>query len=267
MPEWMKTQENFIPDRGGSDFADKSTLTIVRVLSRFRLGSSGSKLLIPMPGCSAPVKLILCLLLIILTSCARNMLFCYILLLGVIAALCILPSKQLLGVLIPALAGTLFSAIILIPAIFMGSPQSMLTISIKVFISVSIAGLLAATTGWNKITGGLRVFHVPNVFIFTLDMTLKYIAICSGICLDLLDALKLRTLGKAKDGHKALGGILGVTFLKTRRMSEETVMAMSCRGFEGEYPAARRGVLKKTDALYVVLMLAAAALFYYLHAH
>lgn len=265
MPEWMERDENYIPETTGSSFAEKSTLTIVRVLSRFRTGSSGSAFVVPLPRCSAPLKLLMCLLFIVLVSCARNMLFCYAMLLGVIVMLCLLPSRQLLAALVPAVTAAVFSAVILIPAIFMGSPQSMLTISIKVFISVSIVGLLASTTGWNRITGALRAYRVPSVFIFTLDMTLKYIAISAGLCLDLLDALKLRSVGRPETGQNPLGGILGVTFLRTRRMSEETMMAMECRGFSGEYPAPARRTPQGTDILYALLMAAVIFVFYLLH--
>ena len=268
MPEWMKDKENYIPPSSGSTgFADRSTLTILRVLSGFRLGSAGSKLLIRLPKCSSPVKFLLCLVLIILVSAARNMLFCYILLAVVIAVLCILPSERLASVLAPAAAAAVFSAVILIPAIFMGSPRSMLTISTKVFLSVSMVGIMAATTGWNEITAALRAYRVPNIFIFTLDMTLKYIAICAGLCLDLLDALRLRSVGRPARGGDALGGILGTTFLRSRRMSEETAMAMECRGFDGDYPSPGRGALRKTDIIYLMLTAAAAALFCILHMH
>ena len=43
-----------------------------------------------------------------------------------------------------------FSALILLPAVFIGNPQILLIITTKVFVSVTLIGILSAGTSWNN---------------------------------------------------------------------------------------------------------------------
>ena len=76
--------------------------------------------------------------------------------------------------------------------------------------------------------------------VFTLDITLKYIVILGNICVDMLNAVRLRSVGRNKDKKSALSGVMGVTFLKSREMADEMYQAMVCRGFDGEYNNVKR---------------------------
>ena len=63
----------------------------------------------------------------------------------------------------------LISIFLLLPAVFMGNPQTMANITARVYVSVTLVGILSAGTSWNKLTASMRTFHVPALFIFTLD--------------------------------------------------------------------------------------------------
>ena len=156
--------------------------------------------------------------------------------------MCLLGTSWLIRTFSTALFAAALSALILLPSVFMGSPRSMMTVSIKVFTSVGLIGLLAATTEWNKITASLAKFHVPGVFIFTLDITLKYIVLLGNISAELLNALTLRSVGKNRKKSESVSGVLGVTYLKSREMADEMYQAMVCRGFDGEYGEINRGL-------------------------
>lgn len=110
----------------------------------------------------------------------------------------------------------------------MGNPKILLTIGTKVFLSVTLIGMLSAGTAWNKLTASLRAFHIPDIFIFTLDITLKYIAVLGEICMEILTSLRLRSIGQNKKKAKAFSGILGISFLKSREMADEMYAAMCC---------------------------------------
>lgn len=230
IPDWLKEQEEYNAPQDRDGFLTRSILSLMSMLASFRAKtiSYGSKY-------PAPLKLIVCLAMILTTSLARNMLIVYVILAILLAHICFLSGELLVRTIMTSLAAALLSAVILIPAVFLGSPQSMLTVSTKVFVSVGLIGLLASTTEWNKLTAGLAAFHIPDVFIFTLDITLKYIVILGNISMDMLNALKLRSIGRNKSKAQSVSGVLGVTFLKSRQMSEEMFQAMQCRGFEGEY--------------------------------
>lgn len=259
----MTKSENYTPETDHDGFINRSLLSVMSVMSRFRNESLGPGLFDSFSP-SAPVKLAMALLIIILASCSRNMFFTYSMIAVLLVHMCTLGSRKLLRVFTAALAAAGFSCLLLLPAVFLGSPHTMLTVSLKVFLSVGLLGLLAATTAWNKITEGLRFFLVPDIMIFTLDITLKFIVILGDICVDMLNALKLRSIGKNHDKSSSISGIIGFAFLKSRHMSDEMCGAMACRGFEGEYHRGTLRILKPADLMYVLFAAAVVFLFIYL---
>lgn len=259
LPDWLQTEENYTPKKDSDGFITKSILTVISILSCFR-NTRGTDI----PSASAPVKLFSVLYFILLISCSRNMFFSYCMLAGMLVCFCLLPNQALLRAISASLSAAVLSLFLLLPAAFLGSPHAILTVSSKVFVSVGLINLLAATTPWNHLTEGLRVFHIPNLFIFTFDITLKYIVVLGDVCVYMLQALRLRSVGKNQQKSKAFSGILGVTFLKSREMAEEMYQAMICRGFEGEYRKPKQFRLQKKDFLFLALFIAVTILFFYL---
>ena len=140
--------------------------------------------------------------------------------------------RQLLG---NALAASVFSAFLVLPAIWLGNGSNVLLIPCKTFLTVAALGLLTRFLPWNQLTAAMRVFHLPQVVIFIFDTTLRYIVLLGEIAGEMLTALKLRSIGHNPHKGRAISGILGVMFLRSREMSEEMYQAMVCRGYTGEY--------------------------------
>ena len=119
------------------------------------------------------------------------------------------------------------------------------------------------TAPFNSITASLKSFRVPDVVIFTFDITMKYIFILSEICLEMLDALKIRSIGKNDNKKASASGILGTVFIKAKQSGEETVKAMECRGFSGKYTVTRHEKLKANDFLYIFFVVCVVGIFVY----
>jgi cobalt/nickel transport system permease protein len=124
--------------------------------------------------------------------------------------------------------------------------------------------ILSVSTPWNQITGGLRFFRVPDLMIFTLDITIKYIAILGDCCLAVLEALRLRSVGRNRQKGKSASGVLGVTFLKSRKMADDMHQAMICRGFDGTYHRPYQIRLHARDYLLLGYLVGITGLFVYL---
>lgn len=225
IPDWLQNNENYSPRADRDGFVTRSLLSVMGILRSFRANASVGSDRLP-----APLKLAAVVILILICSASHYMIVSYTVLALMLVRTALLRGELIARVLGSALAASLMSAVILIPSIWLGSPSAMLTISVKVFIATGLVGLLANTTSWNKLTAGLRFYHVPSVFIMTLDLTLKYIAILGTISVDMLNALRLRSVGVNKGKSRSLAGILGVLFLKSRQMAEDTYDAMRCRG-------------------------------------
>lgn len=159
----------------------------------------------------------------------------------------------------------MISLFLLLPAAFMGNPQALMNITVRVYVSVTLVGILSAGTSWNKLTAGMRTFRIPSLFIFTLDITLKYISVLGELCVDILRSVILRSVGKNSDKAKSFSGVLGITFLKSSEMAEEMYAAMCCRGFVGEYQARKKYVMRLYDVVHILIMTVCVALFIHLN--
>lgn len=159
----------------------------------------------------------------------------------------------------------MISIVLLLPAAFMGNPQALMNITVRVYVSVTLVGILSAGTSWNKLTAGMRTFRIPSLFIFTLDITLKYILVLGELCVDILRSVILRSVGKNSDKAKSFSGVLGITFLKSSEMAEEMYAAMCCRGFVGEYQARKKYGMRLYDVVHILIMTMCVILFIHLN--
>ncbi len=260
LPSWMCESEEYKPSIDKDGFITKSTQAVLGVLAKLKrnAGKDGRF------SASPSLKLCYTFLFILLTACSKNYLFSLIMAAGTILALASYPASAIWQILSGTFGAVVFSVLILLPAVFMGNPQILLTIGTKVFLSVTLIGMLSAGTSWNKLTASLRAFHIPDIFIFTLDITLKYIAVLGEICMEILTALRLRSVGQNKKKAKSFSGILGISFLKSREMADEMYAAMCCRGFVGEYKTGQKYTFRKQDIFYIFLMVVVAGMFIYL---
>lgn len=233
IPEWMKQTEDYDPPKDSTIFITKSIKALSGAVSRIRIQQGHEK------GRTLPpvLKVILLLALLILTAMTREKIFLLVLAVCVQGYLCTWPAKDLFAIFRTAFVAALLAGIMLFPAILFfpdGRTNNWILIG-KVFLSVEILCIFNHTTQWNHITGAMRRLHVPGIFIFTLDIALKYIVLLGRMVHDLFTAMQLRSVGKNDRKQQSVGGVMGVTFLRAAQMSREMYEAMQCRGFTDDY--------------------------------
>ena len=177
LPDWMYSQEAYAPSKDKDAFITKSTKSLLTVFGRihFTEGKDGRF------SASSSLKLFYTLIYKIITASSRNALFVLIMCAAVTLRLAFFPAASIRQILSGTISAILLSAFILLPSIFMGNPQTLVNITCRVYVSVTLIGILSAGTSWNKLTRSLRNFHVPSLFIFTLDITLPYM---DAVCVD-----------------------------------------------------------------------------------
>jgi cobalt/nickel transport system permease protein len=180
-------------------------------------------------------------------------------------ALSFMPGKEIIKILKVSAVMTLFTIVIMLPSAFFGSAYSVIMIPAKVFATITAVNMLSHSTQWNHIIGALKRFFVPDLFIFVLDITIKYIVMLGEFSLEMLYALKLRSVGKNRSKYLSLSGIAGTMFIKSKEMSEEMYAAMECRGFTGEYRVYSRFRLRPADFVYIAINAGILAAFIYLN--
>lgn len=208
---------------------------------------------------SAPLRLLTAILCILLCALSRNAWFTLSVLAIELLRVSLKKPAEIARILKPVGIAILFAMIFSLPAVFLGSPRSFGTIVMKVAESVLVLSLLNEEVSWKETTGALAAFHLPAVFILTLDQTIRFLVILGRFSNELLEAVSLRHVGRKQWRNAGTGGILGTTFLKSQQLSEQTAEAMRCRGFTGEYKPAgsarrRQKSFSPVHLLYVLLI-------------
>ncbi|MFH5185380.1 energy-coupling factor transporter transmembrane component T [Paenibacillus sp. TAB 01] len=261
MPEWLLKSENYVPQSDTDTFTNKTIHAFLSVLSRIRnqSGYNQDKFHV-----NAFCKVACTFMLLILLSLSRSFTFVVIMNVYLFLILSMMQAKEILKILKVSVLMAIFSFIILLPSAFMGNTYSSIMIPTKVFASVMAVNILSHSTRWNSITSALKRFYVPDIFIFALDITLKYIVLLGDIAINMLYSLKLRSVGRNTNKYASLSGIAGTMFLKSKEMSEEMHSAMRCRGFTGDYQIYNKLKFTWADFIFIIVNIGILLIFVYL---
>lgn len=233
LPDWMNKPDTYEPPSKGGSFSLKTINTLGRVMSRIQAQRGHEK----NHHIPALAKLLCLFVLIIAIAVFRHPLFLMAVCAFLLAYLCTWPPKDILSVLKSAFFAVMLAFLIFLPAMIM-KPEGIrnnLIVILKVFLTVTSLNIFNHTTQWNHITGALRKLHIPGIFVFTLDITLKYIVLLGRLINDLLTSHTLRAVGKEKNKYTSVGGVMGVTFVIGADMNRRMYEAMQCRGFTDDY--------------------------------
>lgn len=262
MPEWLLKDENYIPKSDKDTFITKSILSILEVLSKIRTQSGYKKNKFKI---NVTLKVTFTFILILLVSITRSFTFTIIINVYLLAILSMMDGEEIIKVLKISLIMSAFTFIILLPAIFWNNGFSSIMITSKVFATVTCVNILSHSTRWNFIISALKRFFVPDIFIFVMDITIKYIVMLGEFSLNMLYSLKLRSVGRNSNKYASLSGIAGTMFIKSKEIAEDMYVAMECRGFTGEYRVINnKNKLNFTDYIYVIINVLIIVIFIYM---
>ena len=233
LPDWMKGQEDYIPPRDGSRFIVASVKAVGKAMSRIKIQKGHEK------GRTLPPLFKLCLMFagILLVSLSQSRIPVMAYAAGLLAYLCTWPAEDIWNIWKAGLTASFLAFLLLLPAMLLhhGLIPNEIFIVVKVFLSIVTVSIFNHTTQWNHVTKALRLLHVPGIFIFTLDITLKYIVLLGNVTADLLTSLQLRSVGRNNKKYSSIGGVMGVTFIRGTEMNRQMYEAMVCRGFTDDY--------------------------------
>lgn len=233
LPDWMNNTDSYVPPRDGGTFAVRTMKSLGKAMAQIKLQRGHEKA----RALPALWKLLLLIALIIVVSAAQNGMIILAVSAVLLLYLATWPAGDIWNVLKPCLTAAGIAMLLLLPAMLL-KPQGLrndLYIIWKIFLSVCMVTIYNHTTQWNHITKALRRLHVPGIFIFTLDITLKYIVLLGNLIMDLLTAYQLRAVGQNSKKYHSVGGVMGVTLIRGAEMNRQMYEAMQCRGFTDDY--------------------------------
>src|SRR4030065_1640779 len=120
-----------------------------------------------------------------------------------------------------------------------GGWVSFLSVMLKLFLTITSALLLIATTSFPGICHALRKFGIPDIFISQLLFLYRYIFVLVEEAMKVVRARDMRSFGNRGKGMKAFTGIIGTLFLRTVERAERIYQAMLSRGFSGALHATK----------------------------
>ena len=261
IPKWLSEKDNYIPKEEKNLYIEKSIFSFIKTISIIRQNKSQDKLLYLI---NPNLKVISTILNIALISISRSFVYLLIMDVYVFGNLMLMQKKSRKRIFIRSLIFPIISLIALIPSMFYGNVYNSLLLFQKIIITIIMMNLLAHNTKWSEISKSLKLFQIPDIFIWIMDITIKYIVLLGEYSIDLLYALKLRSVGKTSNKYDSITGIIGNLFIKSYKMSEEMSQAMECRGFTGEYTTKVNFNLKKIDYGYIIVNLLLIVTFIYL---
>lgn len=236
-------------------------LAMMRIISRIMKSDEGYGREIP--RIEPALRLAVAFLCVLFCALAKNALYVAIIITIELVRLSMKKAQAIAEILKPVMTAVLMTALFTLPAVFMGHPRTMLTVTMKVFESVLVLALMSEELGWKDTVNAFRRMHVPQMFVFTLDMTVKFLVILGRYSNSILEAVSLRSVGKSDWKTSGTGGVLGMTFLRSQQMAASTAEAMACRCFDGEYPQYGRRKISIYDIMYATLIPALILLYIY----
>ncbi len=243
-PPWLLTQQAYAPRVDRDAFIDRSIRSLLHVMSRIssRSGTPGKR-----SAVDARVKLVSLLMLVLLVSLSRAGFFVLLAAVVILILLAFQSAEVILDVLKVSAPAAGFAFVILLPSALWGNGPGVVRITLKVLVCVSAARLLSATTPWGAMTRAMAGLRMPDLFVLVLDITVLYVWLLGCVSLEMLHALKARSVGRNREKTAALSGVAGTLFLKSRSMTESLYAAMECRCFRGTYRCGRSRALRPVD--------------------
>jgi len=215
-------------------------------------------------GIFSPVfRLLMSLLIIILTALSGNAIFSISILAILLIIVAVNKAADIVTIVKPVIFPVMLTVIIMLPAVFMGNPKSMLTVSLKVLISLLTISIMNFYSGWQGLSSALDTLRLPEMFIMVMDTTIRYIHILGQICSDMDEAVRLRRIGKKDVRKEGLSGIAGTAYLRSKDMAYSMSEAMTCRCFTGKYKTSKKYGFTGYDLLCIIFM--ALILIYFIY--
>jgi cobalt/nickel transport system permease protein len=138
----------------------------------------------------------------------------------------------------------------------------------RVVTSVSFVVLLSITTKHFALLKALRTFKIPQVFVMTLGMCVRYIYLFVEIIEHTYCAIKSRvgTRVHQAQGRHIVAWNIAYLWQRSYHLNEDVYKAMLSRGYQGEPVALDEYKLTAKDWLWLLCVLSVSALvFYYDH--
>ncbi len=165
--------------------------------------------------------------------------------------LLVAPFAVLLGIANPFLDRTVLLSPFGLP--IAGGWVSFGSILLRFALTVSAALLLVAVTGFHRLCAGMARLRVPQVLVVQFLFLYRYLFVLLAEGQRLVRARSLRAVGGVGPGVSSFGPMVGHLALRTYARAQRIYQAMSCRGFDGQFPGDAHGRWGLKETLFLLI--------------
>lgn len=255
MENWIFNEDNYEVKKNRNSFLEKSIFTTLRIIDYIRKNNETYKsgymyLTNPL------LKVVFTVANLVFISLTKSWEFLFIIMSFIILMTISIPRKDRIQFVFSTLSIIIIPLIMIIPSIFINKGIECFKIMLKILEAIFLARILSVTTKKCELTNCLKKLYVPDIFIFLVDLTLKYIFILGEFSLNMLYSLKIKNISRKNNRYSSIWSLIGNLFLKSKCMADEMFFAMECKAFNGEYVIYNKvEILKRRDLLFIILNL------------
>lgn len=233
IPDWMISSENYMPVKQKSTFLQKNKTHLFYLLSLFSNDDHIKYQSLRIQN--SFIQLLTTFILILLVSLSRNLSYIWIIYMYQFLLIALLPKSILLNILKRIPINLFFILLFILPSLFLTTELTIIFFIVKTTLILTIISYFINTNTFFSIIVILKKYHFPDIIIFIIDITIKYLKILSESLYSMTSAMELRSVGTNKHQYLSLANIFGNLYLKTKSMSVDMYDAMESRGFTGNY--------------------------------
>ena len=123
---------------------------------------------------------------------------------------------------------------------------------VKAWLSVTVSGLLVATTRFPDLLAAMRFLRVPSVLTVTISFLYRYLFVLADEAMRVQMARESRSAGAGRAvwwRARVLGWMIASLFIRSYERSERIYAAMLSRGFAGEIKTLSRFTWQMRDSM------------------
>lgn len=251
MYEWLLKRDKYFPLKDRDFSIDKNILSLISKVSRIKNQTRNSKLFFY--RLHPVIKFVTTIALVFTISMTRDFYLIILMFTSALFSLSFIHASEIKKILLICFVTAIFSAVILLPSIFLGNLLNSSSLIIKVVSTVMFFNIFSYTTKNQDITRTVKMLGVPDLLILTVDISIKFITIIGDVAINVFNSLKIRSIGVNKNKIRSMQSIIGFLFIKSKNYSEDIYSSMLCRGFNGQYVFIRkRASITVIDYIYMV---------------
>lgn len=243
MPEWLNSSNNYVVTDKKSTFLMKNQKGLLFILEKFdRVPEENN------PSALHPaLSFLTTFAFLLLLSLTRNPLILWFCGLYLIGRLLLLPQKKLRHVLGKSLILIAMPLLVYLPSLLMNQANLLFLLRLPL-IACLISQYIETTTTYELLCL-LKRWHFPNIVLFQLDITIKYIYLLAKVMLNMIKGITVRHVGNRRIKMDLGTNVIALIYLRSLDYGEKLQQAMEARGFDGTYHA-QKIPFKKNDYLY-----------------